>query len=1215
MEFALICIGALVILGVIAALASLGKDDDCIQVNDQCASCTSKSDCKLAEIAAKKRSNLKSKAPVSVIILIGFTMLMNVGCSTQKNTAKSRWWHAFNARYNTYYNGTVAYIDGSLEKENGNKDNFTEIIPLYTVGNKSSKELGKGNFDRAIEKAQKAIHQHNIKRKPEWTKNRRKTAKDIEWLSRREYNPFLWKAWMLMGRSQFHQGAFDEAAATFSYMARLYSTQPAILGKARAWLAKCYVENDWLYDAEDVIRNMQRDSMDWRAVKEWDYTYADYYIHTGEYKKAIPYLRKVIKHEMRRKQKAREWYLMGQLLAADGRREEAYKAFRHVVRLNPPYELEFNARISMTEVMAKGKSKQMISKLKRMAASDNNKDYLDQIYYAIGNIYMAEKDTTKAIAAYEKGNEKSVRNGIEKGVLLLHLGDLYWTQEKFSDARRCYGEAIGLLDKDRDDYEQMSERSKVLDELVPYTDAIHLQDSLQQLALMPEEERNAAIDRVIEALKKKEKEERKQQAETELQSRQQSGMSDIEVRGANRPTTPKPQQPSTGGQANATWYFYNPMAVSQGKATFEKQWGKRENIDDWQRSNRTVVSDIGSPDIENMTDEQRDSIMREEAKMDSLEQIADSAQNDPHKREYYLKQIPFTEEQLQASNDILADGLHHAGVIFKDQLDNLPLSEKHLIRVADEHPNYEHMDDVWYHLFLLYSRKGETQQAEAYVDSLKNRYPESQWTTLLTDPYFRENSQFGVHIEDSIYTATYEAFKANRLQEVKAGVALSETRFPMGANRDKFLFIGGLNKLNDNDPEGCLEDMKTLVEKYPSSRLGEMAGMIVNGVKAGKRLHRGGFALGDVWDRRTEVLTNQDSLQARTFSAERIGSFMFLLTYEPDSVNENKLLFEMAKFNFTHFLVRNFEITITEIGGPHQMQIDGFRSYDEAYQYARELYQNKAVAQQLAGIKGIIISKENLELIGTNYSYKDYDDFYSKHFAPLTVTKRYLLSEPAEVAVPEERDLEEEISRKVQTLEDMESGEQYDIPEETGFDIPEESTTTDTPEETNTIETPEDNTTTETPEENTIVVPEENTIVVPEENKISVPEENTIVVPEETNTTVIPEESTIVVPEETTVIENPEETTMEIPTTPAEPTTPSEPTKQTEPVKQAEPVKQVEPVKQAEPIKQVEPQEQPQEDVIYFDDFGDTPTQQNNKKQQQKLDFNIEDEYYDLDGF
>ena len=300
------------------------------------------------------------------------------GCSTQKNTSQSRWWHAFHARYNTYFNGSQAYIDGSLEKENGNKDNFTEMIPLYVVGNKSSKELGKANFDRAIEKSKKAIQRHSIKKRPEWNKNRKKTDKDKEWLSRREYNPFLWKAWMLMGRSQFHKGAFDEAASTFSYMSRLYHTQPAIYGKARAWLAKCYVEEGWLYDAEDVIRNMQRDSIHWRALKEWDYTYADYYIRSGEYAKAIPYLRKVIRHEMRRKQKAREWYLMGQLQAAVGNKNEAYKAFRHVVALNPPYELEFNARIAMTEVLAARSAKKMIGRLKRMAASDNNKEYLDQ---------------------------------------------------------------------------------------------------------------------------------------------------------------------------------------------------------------------------------------------------------------------------------------------------------------------------------------------------------------------------------------------------------------------------------------------------------------------------------------------------------------------------------------------------------------------------------------------------------------------------------------------------------------------------------------------------------------------------------------------------------------------------------------------------------------------------------------------------------------------
>ena len=104
------------------------------------------------------------------------------------------------------------------------------------------------------------------------------------------------------------------------------------------------------------------------------------------------------------------------------------------------------------------------------------------MYYAMGNIHLAARDTLAAINAYELGNKKATRSGIEKGVLLLHLGDLYWAKERFGDAKRCYGEAIGLLDKDRKDYEQLSERSKILDELAPYTDAVQLQDSLQYLA-------------------------------------------------------------------------------------------------------------------------------------------------------------------------------------------------------------------------------------------------------------------------------------------------------------------------------------------------------------------------------------------------------------------------------------------------------------------------------------------------------------------------------------------------------------------------------------------------------------------------------------------------------------------------------------------------------------------------------------------------------------
>ena len=157
-------------------------------------------------------------SPWAIFFSCIVTALLFAACSTQKNTSATRRWHAFNARYNTYFNGSQAFIEGSLEKENGHKDNFTEQLPLYPAGTKTGKDIGKQNFDRAIEKAEKAIKRHSIKKRPEWTKSRRKTPKDIEWLGRREYNPFIWKAWLLLGKSQFQKGEFEEAAATFSYM-------------------------------------------------------------------------------------------------------------------------------------------------------------------------------------------------------------------------------------------------------------------------------------------------------------------------------------------------------------------------------------------------------------------------------------------------------------------------------------------------------------------------------------------------------------------------------------------------------------------------------------------------------------------------------------------------------------------------------------------------------------------------------------------------------------------------------------------------------------------------------------------------------------------------------------------------------------------------------------------------------------------------------------
>lgn len=968
----------------------------------------------------------------SVPLLLILPLVTLSSCSTKKNTANTRWWKAFNTRYNVYFNGSQAFIEGAQEKESSCSDNYTEMLPLYIVGNKNNRETGKAKFDAAILKAEKAIKLHSIKSRPEWTKKRRKTAKDIEWLGRREYNPFIWKAWLLLGKSQFQKGSFDEAAATFSYMSRLYETQPAISGIATAWLARCYVELDWLYEADDVITRQKRDSIHYRAAVDWDYALTDFYLRSGQFDMAAVSLRRVINHERRRKLKARQWYLMGQVQTKLGNRTAAYDAYRHVVRLNPPYQLSFNARIAQTEVMAAGAARKMIRKLKRMAASDNNKDYLDQVYYAMGNIYMAEKDTLKAIASYEQGVEKATRSGIEKGVLLLTLGDIYWQRENYSDARRCYGEAIGLLDRDRPDYEQLSNRSQVLDELVPHTDAVHLQDSLQALVAMPEAQRNEAIDRVIEALKKKEKEERRKQQE--LEAEQKANEQAAKGVASNR----RPAQNNTQAQSaqKGLWYFYNQMAVNQGKASFQQQWGKRENVDDWQRINRTVlkmdVAEEGeAADSTAILSSEDNSLQVSQADSAAMSSVAKDSL-DAHTREFYLAQLPFTDEQKSASDAVIMDGLFNSGIIFKDKLDNLTLAEKQLLRLLNSYSTYEKNDETLYHLFLLYSRRGDEVKAEGCIDSLRARFPDSQWTQLLTDPYFAENARFGVHIEDSLYAATYQAFKDDNYNMVKSNAEISANRFPQGANRSRMIFIHGMSLLNDGDAQGCSELMREVVDKYPQSEVSPIAGMILKGVQDGRKLHGGKFDLGDIWSRRISIASATDSSFTDTLSVERQSPHVFILVFNPSEISANKLLFTVGKYNFTNFMVRSFDVRLEESDDVSRLIVSGFLNYDEAMQYARHLISDKSISERLRGCRHIVVSESNMALVGTRYSYEEYDRFFSRKLAPMEISNDQLLNIPESVVidVPEDNDESKDSEEEEELFEESEDAGEFDFEED-----------------------------------------------------------------------------------------------------------------------------------------------------------------------------------------
>ncbi len=930
--------------------------------------------------------------------------------------------HAFKGRYNTYFNGHEAFKEGRQLQEDGNRDNFTELIPMFVTGNKATVKIGVSNFDRAIEKSQKTIKTHSITARPEWKKSRPKTAKDRIWLSQKEYNPFLWRAWFLMGEAQFRKGEYMEAASTFAYIQRLYFHKPNLVARARLLEARCYAEMEWFYDAEDLISRAQRDSFPKNLNPLKAAVLGDIQLRQKQYPEAILNIEKALKSEHRKLPKVRMYLLLGQLYHLIGHDPEAYRYFKKVIRLNPPYELEFNARIQMSEALSKGQTKQMIRKLKSMAKNPKNKEYLDQVYYAIGNIYLSKGDTTQAIWAYKDGVEKSTRNGIEKGVVLLHLGQLYWNREKFVDAQKCYSQAFGLLDKDHSSYKEVDERSKILDELLPFATAVELQDSLQMMASLDSVTRMEKIKKTIEELKKKEREEEKKAQEAANAQANQSNQ-----RGGAAANAQQQGVGNRNAQQTAVWYFYNPTAVAAGKTEFEKKWGKRELADDWRRSNKTVLNDFNEEELPDSLVAIQDSIAAVEdsifqankgkkqtkAEKDSIK--AEEYANDPHRPEYYLKDIPFTEEQMAASNAALVEGLYGSAIIYKDRMDNFPLAERTFQRILLNFPEFQQMDEVYYNMFQLYSRMERRDDAEDYKQRLIAEYPDNAHGKLIADPNFEFKGRYGKQIEDSVYQDTYDAFKFSDYQTVINNSQEMAEEYPEGANRARFMFLEALSKLEMGDREHFMEDLKTIVEKYPQSSVSELAGLYVKGLKEGRLLQGGKFEMGSIWERRRSLFDEADSLaNDSTFNPEKNTNFVFVIAYEKGTVDENQLLYEMARYNFTAFTVRNFDISTEKGDGIDMMQVRTFLNYDEAYIYLHRLLNNDDMAYKMEGLKCFIISEENLKKLMKGLSFADYFDFYDEHFdrvgsLRISEDEAASLDEPTELPEPvDEEELDEE---------------------------------------------------------------------------------------------------------------------------------------------------------------------------------------------------------------
>ena len=926
------------------------------------------------------------------------TIILVIAClcscaSRRKNNAGTRMYHAFTAKYNTYYNGNVAYGQALKAQKTGHKDNYLEQLPLLIISNENTQKTGAANYDRAIEKSQKAIKNHSIKRRPKKPAGKKLSKKKQQFYSQKEFNPFLWKAWFLMANSQFQKGEFTEAASTYIYISRLYENDPTIVAQARIGLAKCYAELEWLYEAEDLLQRVQRDTVPESLHKDYAVAKANLLLKQQRNEEAIPYIRNGIKRKGQTPlDKAREYYLLGQLYADAGNKEEAYKSFGKTISLSPPYEFEFNARIRQTEMATDGNHKKTLRKLKRMARSDKNTDYQAQIYYAIGNLHLSNKDTTEAIKAYETGVATGATSGYGTGMLHLQLAKLYWVKEKFSKAHDNYSKAMSMLGEDTPDFDEIKFRSESLAGLVQYTDIVEKESELLYWATLTPEELNPILDALIEEAKRLE--ELKKKEEKKL-ARENEGGSELDQAGNNAAMTIDNQGD------RQMWYFYNPQLVAQGVRAFKEKWGDRELKDYWRFSN--TISSLMSDDFA-MDSTLTDSLAVDStfAAMDSIN-VAGSIDTemgditlatDPTTREYYIQQIPDTEEKKAASHKALSDALFEAGVRFKDDVSDKRLTLSYLERVVNDYPGFERLADTYYQLFLACSRWDEPEKAAYYKNLLIAGYPDSTITRRIQEPDFFESAATRKHKEDSIYVKAYTHYTNGEYDDVISENSYSATKYPQGNHRARFMFIDAMAKLYSGRQEEALEALELLTNTYSADSISHMAADISTGIKEGKLLHSGIST--SIWDRKADGTIRHGEDSIPQFSTARDEPYYFVLAFANGSVDQKRLLFEMARYNFSRYMVRSFEMTFEELTEVTLLEVKEFLNFDEAFLYRKRLFGNAETARLLEGINTFVISKSNLDLLLQYYTFDDYTEFYEKNFLaiPEVEIDGYTLDEP-----------------------------------------------------------------------------------------------------------------------------------------------------------------------------------------------------------------------------
>ena len=722
------------------------------------------------------------KIQFKLILLALLGSLVFSACSTKKDAFINRNWHALNTKYNTLYNGNIAFELGREELNANYQDDYWEILPIerleVTDEIRLDSEDNNPNFIIAEEKATKAIQKHSM---------------DI---NDRERNPQTDEAFLLLGKGRYFDQRYMPALEAFNYIIKKYAYSDK-LNEAHIWREKVNIR---LENEELALKNLKR-LLKYEELKDQNYAdaramMAQAFINLKAPDTAIQQLKIASYYTKKNPEKGRYYYIIGQLYNQLGFKDSANYAFDKVIDLNrkSPRVYMINSEIQKirnTEITSENKE-EVLKYLTDLEENRENRPFLDKIFRQVAEFHLNNNSDSLALRYFNKSLRATQNEPKLNALNYENLAEYNFDQNLYKYAGAYYDSMLTNLPENTKKFRATKKKLDNLEDVIKYEDIVQYSDSVITLYDMSIDDRLAYFQKFIDDMKAAEEEAKKKAKDKITASFASFGE-------------------SKGGKENkGKFYFYNLTSLGYGKNDFTNKWGNRELEDDWRWSNKTKAlptQDSGEAVVVN----------------DALS--AEPTANEKYDVAFYMDQVPKDATVIDSLYGERNFANYQLGLIYKEKFKENFLAAGKLEDVLKSSPEERLILPSKYNLFKIYEEEGSPLAGDMKANILQN-HSDSRYAEILLNP--SAVLAEGEDSPDARYGALFEKFRNQEYLNVITGAEENINTFTGDPIVPKFemLKANAIGRLNGFEP--FKEALNYVALTYPNNPEGKKAEQMIS---------------------------------------------------------------------------------------------------------------------------------------------------------------------------------------------------------------------------------------------------------------------------------------------------------------------------------------------------------------------------------------------------